>query len=71
MTQPPRIILIDPVDAIIIHNISVENKESAKRVNKYWHDLEETRGHEIERLLIRGATCELMARDDPVPVMVG
>lgn len=65
-----KVIIIDPESEIIIHSISIESKQIAKRVDQFWKDQEESRGHELERLLVRGGTVEIMDRTAAVPVPV-
>jgi hypothetical protein len=62
------IIIIDPVDELIIHNIPIETKESARRCDNFQKALEAQRGHELERIIVSMHTVRIMERTDPVPV---
>ncbi len=63
-----HIILIDPVDEIIVHNIPIESKDSAHRCDNFQKSLEAQRGHELERVIVSMHTVRIMERTDPVPV---
>jgi hypothetical protein len=62
------IIIVDPHDEKIIHNITIESKESAKRVDQFFREQEIARGHELERLIVSFGTVRIMDRNDPIPV---
>ena len=64
------IIIIDPLDEKIIHNIQIESKDSAKRCDKFFRDQEIARGHELERIIVSMKTVRIMDRNDPIPVPV-
>lgn len=64
------IVIIDPIDEKIIHNIPIESKDSAKRIDQFFREQEIARGHELERLIISGSTVRIMERDDKIPVPV-
>jgi hypothetical protein len=66
-----KVLLIDPVDECIVHNLSIETKKSVARIMEFWRAQEAARGHEIERVLVRGGTMEIMDRNDVIPVPVG
>jgi len=63
-----RIILVDPKGELVLHSIAIETKGDAKRLEDYWHKEEQTRGHEVDRIIVSGETCRIMERTDPVPV---
>lgn len=63
-----RVILIDPVDELIVHNIPIESKESAHRCEAFIKDLEAARGHELDRVIISMKTVRIMDRNDSIPV---
>lgn len=65
-----KIILIDSQDEIIIHSVSIESKESARRIDELWKAEESTRHHEIERLIVSSGMVRIMDRTDPIPVPV-
>ena len=65
-----KIIRIDSQDEIIIHSVSIESKESARRTNELWKAEESTRHHEVERLIVNGGMIRIMDRTDPIPVPV-
>lgn len=62
-----KILLIDCKDELIIHNLPVNSSTDARKVENWWKDQEKARGHEIDRIMIRGGTCEIMNREDPIP----
>jgi hypothetical protein len=64
------IIIVDPHDEKIIHNIPVESKDSAKRIDKFFREQEIARGHELERVIVSMNTVRIMDREDPIPVPV-
>ena len=65
-----KIILVDSQNEIIIHSISIESKESARRTDQLWKYEESTRHHEVERLIVNGGMIRIMDRTDPIPVPV-
>lgn len=65
-----KIIRIDSQNEVIIHSISIESKESARRTDQLWRDEEFTRHHEVERLIVNGGIIRIMDRTDPIPVPV-
>jgi hypothetical protein len=65
-----KIILIDSQNEIVIHSISIESKESARRTDQLWKDEEATRHHEVERLIVNGGMIRIMDRTDLIPVPV-
>ena len=65
-----KVILIDSQNEVIIHSISIESKESARRTDQLWQDEESTRKHEVERLIVNGGIIRIMDRTDPIPVPV-
>lgn len=64
------IIIIDPFDEKIIHNIPIESKNSARRADQFFREQEIARGHELERLIVSMRTVRIMDRDDQIPVPV-
>lgn len=65
-----RIVLIDPKNELVLHSISIETKGDAKRLEDYWHQEEQTRGYEVDRIIVSMGTSRIMDRNDPVPVPV-
>jgi hypothetical protein len=64
------ILIIDPRDEKIIHNIQVESKDSAKRIDQFFREQEIARGHELERVIVSMNTVRIMDRNDKIPVPV-
>jgi hypothetical protein len=62
------ILMIDPLDEIILHNIPIVSKESAHRFDAFYKQEMIARGHELERVIVSMGTVRIMARQDPVPV---
>lgn len=65
-----KVIVIDPKDEIILHNVPIENKAAARRVDDFWRAEEEDRGRDLERVLICEGTIRIMDRSMQVPVPV-
>jgi hypothetical protein len=65
-----HILLVDPKDELIVHNIPIHSKDSVRKVEKFWKEQEIARGHELERVLILGGRMEIMGREDKIPVPV-
>lgn len=65
-----RIILLDSKNELILHSIAIETKGDAKRLEDYWHQEEQTRGYEVDRIIIAGGISRFMDRGDPIPVPV-
>ena len=62
------ILIVDPIDEKIIHNISIESKESVKRITEFIKQQEIARGHELERLIVSMRTVRIMDRSDKILV---
>ncbi len=64
------ILIVDPVDEKIIHNIQVVSKDTVKRIDQFIREQEIARGHELERIIVSMHTVRIMERTDPVPVPI-
>ena len=62
-----KILIIDCQDEHLIGSYPVEGKQSAQNIDKRWHDQETSSGHELERIMIRGGTFEIMERNQAIP----
>ncbi len=62
-----KVIILDCHDELLIGSFPIYGEDNARRIDRRWKDQETARGHELDRLLVRGGTCEIMNRDDPIP----
>lgn len=65
-----HVVVIDPKNEIILHNMPIEDKDSVKRINAYILAETQDRGGDLVRLLICEGTVRVMTdlMEIPVPV---
>ena len=62
-----KVIIVDCHDELLIGSFPIDGEDNARRIDRRWREQETARGHELDRLLVRGGTCEIMNRDVPIP----
>jgi hypothetical protein len=65
-----KVIILDPVSEIVIHNVPIESKTGARWVDDFFRAEEEDRGHELIRVLMCERTVRIMERSMEIPVPV-
>jgi hypothetical protein len=65
-----KVVVIDPKDELILHNMPIESKDSVRRLNTFCRAEEEDRGRDLVRLLICEGTVRVMDRCMEIPVPV-
>jgi hypothetical protein len=65
-----KIILVDPVHELILHNIEIGTKADVKRFEEYQRQEEKTRGYALDRVILSMHTVRIMEPEDPIPVPV-
>lgn len=65
-----RVIIIDPKGEIVLHSVQIFNKESVKRVDRYFSEEKKSRGYALERILIREGLVTIMDDDQEIPIPV-